>query len=277
MLTSSIAKDNKGSAAGHDLSGRLAGGLTSRLVWPLLSLAVLVGIWEVAALAADYAGRSRTLPGPGDVASTMLREYRSGALMTHVMATLGRVAISFPIAMLIGSAIGIVLGRVKTADRFFDSWLIFFLNLPALVIIILCYVWLGLTETAAILAVAINKIPNVAVMVREGARSLSRDLAEMASVYNFGFWKTLRHVTLPQLAPFLIAAARGGLAIVWKIVLVVELLGRSNGVGYQLNVGFQLFDVAMILAYAIAFIIVVQLIEIAILQPIEARVSRWRR
>ena len=46
-------------------------------------------------------------------------------------------------------------------------------------------------------------------MVREGARSLSRDLAEMASVYNFGFWKTLRHVTLPQLAPFLIAAARG--------------------------------------------------------------------
>jgi NitT/TauT family transport system permease protein len=179
--------------------------------------------------------------------------------------------------MLIGSAIGLALGRMKTADRFFDSWLIFFLNLPALVVIILCFVWLGLTETAAIMAVAINKIPSVAVTVREGARSLSRDLAEMASVYNFGFWRTLRHVTLPQLAPFLMAAARGGLAIVWKIVLVVELLGRSNGVGYQLNVGFQLFDVALILAYAISFIVVVQLIELGVLQPLETRINRWRR
>ena len=90
-------------------------------------------------------------------------------------------------------------------------------------------------------------------------------------------WKTLRHVTLPQLAPFLAASARSGLALVWKIVLVVELLGRSNGVGHQLNVGFQLFDVSMILAYAIAFIVVVQAIEIGVLQPIDQRVNRWRR
>lgn len=246
-------------------------------MWPVASLLALVLLWELAALVAGYAGRGRTLPGPGTVLATMVREAQSGALATHVLATLGRVAVSFPLAMLIGSAIGLALGRLKTADRFFDSWLIFFLNLPALVIIILCYVWLGLTETAAIMAVAINKIPNVAVTVREGARSLSRDLAEMASVYNFGFWRTLRHVTLPQLAPFLMAAARGGLAIVWKIVLVVELLGRSNGVGYQLNVGFQLFDVALILAYAISFIVVVQAIEFGILQPLEARINRWRR
>jgi NitT/TauT family transport system permease protein len=123
----------------------------------------------------------------------------------------------------------------------------------------------------------VNKIPNVAVTVREGARSLSRDLTEMAEVYRFGFWKTLRHVTLPQMAPFFAAAARSGLSLVWKIVLVVELLGRSDGVGFQLHLAFQLFDVALILAYAIAFIIVVQLIEVAILQPIEAHVNRWRR
>ena len=143
--------------------------------------------------------------------------------------------------------------------------------------IILCYVWFGLTEVAAILAVAINKIPNVAVTVREGARSLSRDLAEMATIYRFGTLKTLRHVTIPQLAPFFAAAARGGLALVWKIVLVVELLGRPNGVGHQLHIAFQLFDVPMILAYAIAFILVVQIIEIGVLQPLEARVNRWRR
>ncbi|MDH3791666.1 MAG: ABC transporter permease, partial [Rhodospirillales bacterium] len=63
----------------------------------------------------------------------------------------------------------------------------------------------------------------------------------------------------------------------WKIVLVVELLGRSNGVGFQVYTFFQLFDVASIFAYTLAFVAVVQVIETAGLQPLEARVNRWRR
>ncbi len=60
-------------------------------------------------------------------------------------------------------------------------------------------------------------------------------------------------------------------------MLVVELLGRSDGVGFQLGTYFQMFDVSMILAYALAFIIVVQIIEFGVLQPIAQRVNRWRR
>ena len=89
--------------------------------------------------------------------------------------------------------------------------------------------------------------------------------------------KVLRHIVLPQLFPFLVAAARSGLSLIWKIVLVVELLGRSNGVGFQLYVFFQLFDVASILAYTLAFVAVVQVIELTILQPMERRANRWRR
>lgn len=207
----------------------------------------------------------------------MMRETMTGELPYHIGMTLFRVSVAFVFAMLIGSAIGIVMGRNGRIDQAFDSWLILFLNLPALVIIILCYVWFGRTEVAAIIAVAVNKLPNVAVTVREGARALSRDLSEMAHMYRFGPWKTLRHVTIPQLAPFFLASARTGLSLVWKIVLVVELLGRSNGVGFQLGTYFQMFDVSMILAYALGFIIVVQLIEFGILQPIAARVNRWRR
>ena len=47
---------------------------------------------------------------------------------------------------------------------------------------------------------------------------------------------------LPQLAPYIAAAARSGLSLVWKIVLVAELLGRPNGVGFEIGVAFQLFD-----------------------------------
>lgn len=244
-----------------------------RFVWTLASIAALVAVWQVTAVVLH----SRMLPGPAEVAATFSGELRTGAMALHLGATLARVAASFVLAMAIGTAIGLALGRLPWVDRFFDSWLILFLNLPVLVVIILCYVWFGLTEAAAITAVAINKIPNVAVTVREGTRSLSKDLAEMAEVYQFGRWRTLRHVILPQLAPFFFAAVRSGLALVWKIVLVVELLGRPNGVGHQLNIAFQLFDVSAILAYAIAFIVVIQVIEVGILQPLELRAGQWRR
>ncbi len=259
-------------------SGRPAGfsGLfkgEGRVLWSVISFLALIVLWQLAA----WVIASTRFPGPIEVVEAMSREFASGDLTYHVGVTLARVAAAFVLAMLIGSAIGLAMGRSAGADRFFDFWLVFFLNLPALVTIILCYVWFGLTEVAAILAVTVNKIPNVAVTVREGARSLSRDLDEMAQIYGFGWKKKLQHVVLPQMAPFFAAAARGGLALVWKIVLVVELLGRSDGVGHQLHVAFQLFDVPMILAYAIAFIIVVQIIELAILQPMDARANRWRR
>ncbi len=239
----------------------------------LLSVVSLVGLWQLGAIAAG----SRALPPPLTVFSVLVEGIRDGELPYHVGVTLARVAVSFLLAMVIGVSIGIVMGRSKQIDRFFDSWLVLFLNIPALVTIILCYVWFGLIEAAAIAAVAVNKIPNVAVTLREGARALNPDYAELAEVYRFGRYKTLKQVILPQLYPFLFAASRSGLALIWKIVLVVELLGRSNGVGFQLNLFFQLFDVASILAYTITFVAVVQVIELVILRPLEARINQWRR
>jgi len=191
--------------------------------------------------------------------------------------TLLRLVVSFSIAMLLGCAIGIVLGRNKKLDAFFDNWLVIFLNIPALVTIILCYVWFGLVESAAILAVVINKLPNVIVTIREGTRTLDQDLLDMARCYHFSRRKTLVHVIWPQLHPFVMGATRSGLALIWKIILVVELLGRSNGMGYQLHLFFQLFDVASILAYTIAFISVIQLLEWLVLKPLDRKAQRWRR
>jgi NitT/TauT family transport system permease protein len=73
------------------------------------------------------------------------------------------------------------------------------------------------------------------------------------------------------------AATRSGLALIWKIILVVELLGRSNGMGYQLHLFFQLFDVASLLAYTVAFVAVIQLIEVLLLKPLDKKAQRWRR
>ncbi|WAR44545.1 ABC transporter permease [Methylomonas rapida] len=237
------------------------------------SIAALLAIWQISALALQ----SPTLPSPARVAVVFWQATLSGELPYHLGITLLRLIGSFSLAMLLGCAIGIALGKNKTLNAFFDNWLVIFLNIPALVTIILCYVWFGLVESAAILAVVINKLPNVVVTLREGARALDKDLLEMAQVYRFGKRKTFVHVIWPQLHPFVMAATRSGLALIWKIILVVELLGRSNGMGYQLHLFFQLFDVASLLAYSIAFVAVIQAIEVAVLKPLERKTQRWRR
>jgi NitT/TauT family transport system permease protein len=237
------------------------------------SLAALLALWALAAGVAQ----SRLLPGPLGVGIKIISDMRSGELPLQMAVTLARVAGAFTIAFVLGTAAGYAMGRWKAVDLYADSWLVVLLNLPALVIIIFAYVWIGLNETAAIVAVALNKFPNVIVVVREGARSLDANLDEMARAFRFTRWKKLRHVILPQLAPYLAAVFRSGLSIIWKIVLVVELIGRPNGVGFVLGSAFSLFDMTTILSYAISFVVLMLVIETLLVQPFERHANRWRR
>ncbi len=238
----------------------------------LVSFAVFLVSWWIGSLLIGAAN----LPAPPAVLAAGIAEAKSGALAFNLGVTLARVALAFTLAMSLGAALGYLMGRVPLADRLGDPWLILLLNLPALVVIVLAYIWAGLTEAAAIAAIAINKLPTAVVTVREGARALDPALSEMATVFAMPRGRAFRHVILPQLAPYLAAAARSGLSLVWKIVLVAELLGRPNGVGFEIGVAFQLFDIPLLLAYSLSFAAVVLVIEAVLVQPLEARLFRWR-
>ena len=239
----------------------------------IYSLTALIGVWAIAAGLLQ----SRLLPGPLTIGAAILADIRTGELPFQMACTLGRVVASFAIAIVLGTIAGYAMGRSKALDRYADPWLVVLLNMPALVIVIFAYIWVGLNETAAILAVAINKLPNVVVVVREGARALDPELDEMAKAFQFAWPSRIRHLVAPQLAPYLAASSRSGLSIVWKIVLVVELIGRPNGVGFVLGSAFSLFDMAKILSYAICFIVIMLVIESLVVQPLERRANRWRR
>ncbi|HEX4112657.1 MAG TPA: ABC transporter permease, partial [Stellaceae bacterium] len=115
----------------------------------LLSALLLLAVWQAALLSG-----SALLPGPAAVARALVEDATQGYLLSDLGYTLARVAASFVIAMAAGSAIGMLMGRSRRVDGLFDLWLVLGLNMPALVIIILCYLWIGLNETAAIAAVA---------------------------------------------------------------------------------------------------------------------------
>jgi len=237
-----------------------------------ISFILLIVIWALAAIIVS----DRTLPGPLIVVNIFIDEIVNGELLKHLGITLYRVTISFFLAMSIGTLLGIIMGSKRNINLVLDGWNLLFLNIPALVTIILCYVWFGLTDIAAIIAVSLNKIPNVIVTVREGALAVDRNLLEVAKVFKVGPKKTFFKFFLPQLYPYIMAAARGGIALIWKIVLVVELLGRSDGVGFKLHEFFQFFDIASILAYTLAFVAVMVFVEYCIVTPIERKFTNWR-
>jgi NitT/TauT family transport system permease protein len=234
---------------------------------------VILLVWQ---LAATIAG-SPQLPSPETVLAVLWSEATHGPLLSDLGATLARVGICFCLAMAAGSVIGIGMASSPVFGRWSEPWLQTLLTMPAMAVAILCYIWLGLSETAAILAVTLSKLPNVVVILREGARSRDPELAEMARLFRFPRKNLILDVILPELAPYFLAATRSGLSLVWKIVLLVELLGRSSGIGFRLHVYFQLLDIARILAYALSFMAVIQLIEVTLLAWMDRHVARWKR
>ncbi|WP_119259178.1 ABC transporter permease [Shinella zoogloeoides] len=240
----------------------------------ILSLVLFVVFW--AGLSALKADRT-VLPDPLEVARVLQAELASGRLIRDLLATLSRVAAAFAFAMALGMPLGILLGSYRRFNHWADPWVTIFMNLPALVLIVLCYLWIGLNEVAAVAAVTLNKTAMVMVTVRQGVRTFDPALADLAFVARLTRGERFRHLVFPQLAPWLAVAARNGIAVIWKIVLVVEFLGRSNGIGFRIHLYFQQFDVAHILVYSLAFVAVMLLVEHGLIQPWESRATHWKR
>ena len=238
----------------------------------IVSIFIIFILWQTLSILISL----DTFPTAIDVFRSLFFHLFEGELFYHLGITLTRVAITFFIAMIIGVLFGILMGSYKRVDTALDTLLVIGLNIPALVTIIICYIWFGLTDVAALLAVILNKVPTVIVTVREGARTIDLKYIQIAQVYKVSKYETFTKVYLPQIYPFIMASARTGLSLIWKIVLVVELLGRSSGIGFQLSMYFQFFDIESIMAYSMAFIIVILLIETYILRPLEKRANKWR-
>ena len=236
------------------------------------SVLVLIAVWQGVALMVQ----SRLLPTPWAVAVHVGWLASAAHLIPDFAITLVRAGLGFGIAMGLGTAVGIALGRSRLVDRLFLNWVVIGLNLPAIVIAILCFIWLGLTDTALILAVVLNKTPLVITQIRQGMLSFDPGYDAFARAYRLTRGQVFWLIQLPQLTPFVLTAARTGLSLVWKIVLVFEVLGADSGVGFRVSLFFQFFDMKGILAYTVVFVAIVMVLEHLVIGPMERRLLAWR-
>lgn len=216
------------------------------------------------------------LPGPLETLRFIGRELERGTLLSHLWITTQRVLISFLAAMVIGVVAGAAMGLSKRIDDLLQGWLVVALTIPRILLFVVAYLTVGLSDTALVIALIVTVVPTIVVAIREGTRAVDSSLVEMATAFRRSRPAIWRQVIFPQLTPFVVGTARGSLALSWKMVVLGELLGRTSGVGYQISFYFQFFNMTGILAYGVTMMVLLAVIDLGVMGGLQRRAFRWR-
>ncbi|WP_322516112.1 ABC transporter permease subunit [Rhodopseudomonas palustris] len=238
----------------------------------VVSLVVAVIVWGLLSLTLP----PEIFPGPVETAKVLWAEIAGGRVETDVAMTMLRVVGGLVLALLLGVPVGVLMGLNRRAEAVLDVWVMIGLTVPSLCYAIMAFMWFGLNEGAAIIAIAVTAAPSITINIWEGVKNVDTKLVAMARIFEASRPTIVRRVLLPQIYPYVMASARFGLGIIWKITVLVELIGRPNGVGFKLFYWYQLADMRQVLAWTLLFTIIMLLIELVILKPIERRIFAWR-
>jgi NitT/TauT family transport system permease protein len=240
---------------------------------PLAFCLVVIAGWE--AMARLLA--SPLVPDVAEIYGELIRIVPTGAALHEIGVTLGRIVSGSALAFVVSLALGLAIARNKLLAAFFEPGIILGLTVPGLVWALLCVIWFGVSWKTPVVAIGLGVAPALTVSVVQGVRAIDPDLIEMAHVFRIPRAAQLRRLWLPAMVPFLLSGARLGFSLAWKVIVLVEIFGMSSGVGYQLNSEFSSQNVAGVLAWTIAFGVVMAVVEYGILQTAERRLTRWRR
>lgn len=216
------------------------------------------------------------LPGPLVLLDRMIEVYGDPASYLVVGQTLLRILEGLVICMVIGTALGLLMGLERNVEAFFDSWIMVLLTFPAICWAFLGVLWFGLSDFGPILTIVLIVFPFVTMNIWEGTKAVDKELTDMARVYKANRSLMIRKVLIPQLMPFIFSALRIALSLSWKIALVGEAFGVGSGVGQKLIYWFEDTRVDMMLAWGVSFMIFMVIIDLLVFRLWERRTFAWR-
>jgi sulfonate transport system permease protein len=236
--------------------------------------AALFGLWAVAA-AREWAP-PQILPPPRLVGETLLDLVRSGDLFENLGISLVRIAGGFALGSLVGLLIGVAMGLSRQVEDYIHPTFQALSQVPVLGWLPLAMMVFGIGESLKIVIIAQASLVPVAVNAYRGIRGVPAQYIEVAKVLKFSRRQLLRKVVFPAAVPSLFVGVRYGLTLAWLSLVTVELLASSEGLGFMIVWGRQLFQLDLVLAAIIA----VGLVGLALdkgLALIESRLLHWRQ
>jgi NitT/TauT family transport system permease protein len=239
----------------------------------LISLLSFFVLWS---LGSSYFGNDLFLPYPWTVAAKLYDLVVYESFFMHAANTVGRVFVGFALALILGSAMGIAMGLRQRIEEFLDLYVLIGLTIPGLAWSVLAVMWFGISEAAPVFAIVMVTAPMLAVNMWQGTKAIDRQLLEMAQAFCIGRGRVITGIVVPHLAPYLLAATRFGFGLGWKVVVLSEIFGMSNGIGYMINRSFSRFSMVDVLAWTFGFTVIMFVLEYGLLQPLERYILRWR-
>lgn len=238
------------------------------IVFPLL----LLTLWQVATERVWLP--PQLLPAPAFVWVTLLDMLSSGELLTHLSASLKRVAWSIAIGGSIGLAIGFAMGLSKTAKAYLYPSFSLFSQFPVIAWSPLMIIFFGIDEALKISTITVAVIVPFAVATYKGIQNVPTKLMEIGRIYQFSFTQTLLRIALPAALPAVLGGVRQGCMQAWLALVFVELLASSEGLGYLLVYARNLMQLDVVMV-CMATIGLVGLLFDAALGCIERRFGNW--
>ena len=238
----------------------------------LVLVAVLLVAWSLAASRLP----SFVLPGPQKVLAALNALTRSETFVHDISATLGRVVSGFLFATLIGTPLGLALGSSKMLARFFEPILAVFNTVSSAIWAIFAIIWFGISDATTVFVVFMTAMPLILTNVWQGAQTVDPLYVNLARSFRMSRLQILRKIHLPTILPYFFSGARLAFGFGWRVSLVAETLGASDGIGYRLRQAADLVQSDQVFAWTLLLIVQMLLLEAGGIKPLERRLFLWK-
>ncbi|MFB6207778.1 MAG: ABC transporter permease [Candidatus Nanohaloarchaea archaeon] len=211
---------------------------------------------------------------PMQVSSRIVSIVSSKIFFSAITVTTIRVMTSIALVILVGGLL-VALSSKSQIIEILASDIVFVLayTMPSILWVFLALLLMGLSPLTPVIIVAIVASPHFFLNLREGLKELDRDLIEVGQVYGDDSISTARHIALPQLYPYIMAAFRSMMSTGWKAVIVAEVFTATSGIGYHIYESFNRYDGVGIAAWGLIILFIILSID-RILKFVDGRFMR---
>ncbi|OCT12963.1 ABC transporter permease [Paenibacillus pectinilyticus] len=234
---------------------------------------LLLIIWQVAGDLGLFS--PSFLPTPLEIVAEFRTLIASGELSQHLAISLQRALVGFLIGGSIGLLFGFFVGFVQKLEVLLDPSFQMLRMIPHLAIAPLIILWFGFGETSKIVIIASGAFFPMYIYTFLGIRSVDYKLFEVAQVLNFSKTKQIFRLILPASMPGILLGLRLSVAISWLGLVVAELIGSQEGIGFLINYGKQNSNAELIFVGVIIFAVIGKLVD-SLVRWLEKRWLSWR-
>jgi NitT/TauT family transport system permease protein len=255
----------------ESISGGAERGMVGRAARVVLPFLVIAAVWETA----SFFTKPYLFPGLGSVAESFWTILTTWDLLSQGLVTWGRLLMAVSISLLIGIPVGLAMGLFLNVDEFLRPIVKFIMGVPALNWVIIVIIWFSNTELRIEFVLVVLCTPVVVYCIYDGVRGVDRKLTDMVLSFGASSSQHVRLLIWPYVKASAFTAAKLNVGNGVRTVIVAELVGAPLGIGKELDLAKNVFDMSTVLAWTL-FLVLMALVMTQVIELVERSTLRWR-